>query len=43
VGIADNLKNAAALSVYAHLEDLVARGLAIADGDVLLEGIYRKA
>ena len=36
------LTGAAALSVYAHLEDLVARGLARAEGAATLEGEYSK-
>jgi hypothetical protein len=34
---------AAALSVLAHLEDLVARGLVITDGPARLDGTYRPA
>lgn len=41
--LADNLKYAAALSVFAHLEDLVARGHAVTEGDVRLQSLYRKA
>lgn len=37
------LHPAAALSVLAHIEDLVARGEIRADGDVALDGIYRPA
>jgi glyoxylase-like metal-dependent hydrolase (beta-lactamase superfamily II) len=37
------LHGAAGLSVLAHLEDLVARGLVAADGEVLLDGIYMPA
>jgi len=37
------LVNAAALSVLAHMEDLVARGVAIADGPLTVEGRYRRA
>ncbi len=40
-GLAPGLKGAAALSVYAHLEDLVARGLARTDGEPALDGLYR--
>jgi glyoxylase-like metal-dependent hydrolase (beta-lactamase superfamily II) len=43
VGLAPKLKGAAALSVYAHLEDLVGRGLAATDGEPSLDGIYRAA
>jgi glyoxylase-like metal-dependent hydrolase (beta-lactamase superfamily II) len=41
VGLAPNLKGAAGLSVYAHLEDLVGRGLAVTDGEPSLDGVYR--
>jgi glyoxylase-like metal-dependent hydrolase (beta-lactamase superfamily II) len=41
-GLAPGLKGAAALSVFAHLEDLVGRGLIAADGPVSLDGTYRK-
>jgi glyoxylase-like metal-dependent hydrolase (beta-lactamase superfamily II) len=41
VGLAPNLRGAAGLSVYAHLEDLVTRGLAATDGEPSLDGIYR--
>ncbi|EBW2250158.1 MBL fold metallo-hydrolase, partial [Salmonella enterica subsp. enterica serovar Enteritidis] len=37
------LHGAAALSVLAHLEDLVARGLVIAEPDVSLGATYRIA
>lgn len=37
------LHGAAGLSVLAHLEDLVARGLASAENDVSLDGIFRPA
>ncbi len=37
------LHGAAALSVFAHLEDLVARGLALTDGPPLLDGLYHPA
>ena len=36
------LVNAAALSVLAHMEDLVARGVAVAEGPVTVAGRYRK-
>jgi glyoxylase-like metal-dependent hydrolase (beta-lactamase superfamily II) len=35
------LRGAAGLSVLAHLEDLVARGLAAVDGDVAIDAVYR--
>jgi glyoxylase-like metal-dependent hydrolase (beta-lactamase superfamily II) len=41
VGLAPNLKGAAALSVFAHLEDLVTRELAACDGQPTLDAIYR--
>jgi glyoxylase-like metal-dependent hydrolase (beta-lactamase superfamily II) len=41
VGLQPGLKGAAALSVYAHLEDLVRRGLAATDGEPALDGTYR--
>lgn len=41
--ISPALRGAAAQSVYAHLEDLVARGLAAADGPPLLDAVYRTA
>ncbi len=37
------MHGAAALSVLAHLEDLVERGLASTEGDPSIEGIYRPA
>jgi glyoxylase-like metal-dependent hydrolase (beta-lactamase superfamily II) len=37
------LYGAAALSVLAHLEDLVSRGVAVTDGDPALSGIYQPA
>ncbi len=42
-GLNPALRGAAALSVFAHLEDLVARGLATSDGPPLLGGQYRAA
>ncbi len=42
-GLNPALINAAALSVLAHLEDLVARGLVRTEGAVALGGIYRPA
>jgi len=41
-GLNPALRGAAALSVFAHLEDLVARGLAAADGPLTLQAVYRK-
>jgi glyoxylase-like metal-dependent hydrolase (beta-lactamase superfamily II) len=41
VGLAPGLKGAAGLSVYAHLEDLVGRGLVATDGEPALDGVYR--
>ena len=40
-GLAPALKGAAALSVFAHLEDLSERGLIKTDGAPTLEGVYR--
>ncbi|CAO4165802.1 MBL fold metallo-hydrolase [Methylorubrum populi] len=42
-GLAPHLMGAAALSVFAHLEDLVERGIAVTDGPPLLDGEYRPA
>lgn len=42
-GLAPHLRGAAALSVFAHLEDLVERGLAVTDGPPLLDGRFRPA
>ena len=41
VGVAPHLHGAAGLSVFAHLEDLVERGLAMTDGSPALDGLYR--
>jgi len=41
VGLDPRLTKAAGLSVLAHLEDLVARGLVQTDDAPSLEGIYR--
>jgi glyoxylase-like metal-dependent hydrolase (beta-lactamase superfamily II) len=43
VGLDSRLKNAAGLSVLAHLEDLVARGLVTTDGAPSIDGNYRLA
>jgi len=40
VGLEPKLKGAAALSVFAHLEELVARGAVRTDGDARLDGEY---
>lgn len=40
-GLDPRLVNAAALSVLAHMEDLVARGVAVAEGAVTTQGRYR--
>ncbi|MGY2047188.1 MBL fold metallo-hydrolase [Methylobacterium sp. JK268] len=40
-GLDPRLTGAAALSVYAHLEDLVARGRALTDGEAALDSLYR--
>lgn len=42
-GLDPRLAGAAALSVFAHLEDLVAKGEAATDGAPRLEGLYRRA
>lgn len=41
-GVDRRLHGAAAMTVFAHLEDLVARGLAKSDGPATLEGRYAK-
>lgn len=41
LGLADNLKGAAALSVFAHLEDLVERKFVKTDGLPTVSGLYR--
>jgi hypothetical protein len=41
VGLDPRLVRAAGLSVLAHLEDLVTRGMVMADGPVALDGRYR--
>ncbi|MGL5117385.1 MAG: MBL fold metallo-hydrolase [Beijerinckiaceae bacterium] len=43
VGLVPTLKGAAALSVFAHLEDLVERGLVSVDGPPTLDERYRAA
>jgi glyoxylase-like metal-dependent hydrolase (beta-lactamase superfamily II) len=40
-GLAPGLRGAAGLSVFAHLEDLIGRGLAVTDGEPSLDGLYR--
>ena len=42
-GLSPALQGAAALSVFAHLEDLVERGLIVTDGPARLEGVYAPA
>lgn len=42
-GLDPRLKSAAGLSVFAHLEDLVAKGLATSDGSPSLAGAFRPA
>ncbi len=42
-GLDPRLRGAAALSVFAHLEDLVGRGLAASDGAPRLDGTYAPA
>jgi glyoxylase-like metal-dependent hydrolase (beta-lactamase superfamily II) len=43
IGLDPRLTGAAALSVLAHLEDLVARGVAKTEGPPAIDGIYRLA
>ena len=42
-GLNPRLRGAAALSVFAHLEDLVGRSLAVSDGSPRLDSTYRAA
>ena len=41
-GLAPALRGAAALSVFAHLEDLLAQGRVVTDGAPSLDGLYRR-
>ncbi len=43
IGLDPRLMKAAGLSVLAHLEDLVARGLVVTDGQPAIDGRYRLA
>jgi hypothetical protein len=43
IGLDPRLTRAAGLSVLAHLEDLVARGLVATEGTPSVEGVYRIA
>jgi hypothetical protein len=43
IGIDPRLTGAAGLSVLAHMEDLVTRGLVETDGVPAIDGIYRLA
>jgi glyoxylase-like metal-dependent hydrolase (beta-lactamase superfamily II) len=43
IGLDPRLTGAAGLSVLAHLEDLVARGLVETDGQAAIDGVYRLA
>ena len=43
IGLDPRLTGAAGLSVLAHLEDLVARGVVETDGAPSIDGIYRLA
>lgn len=43
IGLDPRLVNAAGYSVLAHLEDLVARGVVVTDGDPVIGGRYRVA
>jgi glyoxylase-like metal-dependent hydrolase (beta-lactamase superfamily II) len=42
IGLDPRLTGAAGLSVFAHLEDMVARGLASCDGEPSLTAVYRR-
>jgi glyoxylase-like metal-dependent hydrolase (beta-lactamase superfamily II) len=42
-GLAPGLRGAAALSVFAHLEDLIAQGRVVTDGEPRLDSLYRRA
>ncbi len=42
-GLDPRLVSAAALSVLAHMEDLVTRGVAVAEGPITVHGRYRRA
>jgi glyoxylase-like metal-dependent hydrolase (beta-lactamase superfamily II) len=41
IGIDPRLTGAAGLSVLAHMEDLVSRGMVVTDGDPAIDGVYR--
>ena len=41
IGLDPRLTGAAGLSVLAHLEDLVARGLVETEGQPAVDGVYR--
>jgi hypothetical protein len=43
IGLDPRLSGAAGYSVLAHLEDLVARGVVVTDGDPVIGGNYRLA
>lgn len=43
IGIDPRLTGAAGLSVLAHMEDLVARGVVETDGEPAIDGVYRLA
>ena len=43
VGLDPRLTGAAGLSVLAHLEDLVARGIVATEGEPAIDGVYRLA
>jgi glyoxylase-like metal-dependent hydrolase (beta-lactamase superfamily II) len=43
IGLDPRLAGAAAMSVLAHLEDLVARGAVVTDGEPAIDGVYRLA
>jgi len=43
IGLDPRLTGAAGLSVLAHMEDLVARGLVMTEGQPSIDGVYRLA
>src|SRR5947207_13807477 len=43
IGLDPRLTGAAGLSVLAHLEDLVARGVVVTEGSASITGTYRRA
>jgi hypothetical protein len=43
IGLDPRLIRAAGLSVLAHIEDLVTRGLVVTDGEPAIDSVYRLA